>query len=65
MPKKKPNDDSYSHVKYTKYGYPYFDVDEFLASDEGKKLDKRMEMVGDILKIKSRLNETKENNNSD
>ena len=64
MFKKKPDDDSYSHVKYTKYGYPYIDVDEFFASDKGKELDKRMEIVGDILKNKSKSNETKENSNS-
>ena len=56
MFKKKPNDDSDSHVKntkeikYTKQGHPYFDVDKFFASDRGKKLDKRMEMVGEILR---------------
>ncbi len=58
MPKKKQNDNPDSHVKYTKFGYPYIDVDEFLASDKGKALDKRMEMVSDILKDKSRLSNT-------
>lgn len=64
MSKKKPNDDSNSHVKYTKYGYPYIDVDEFFASERGKELDKRMKIVGDILKAKSKSNKTKENSSS-
>ena len=62
MFKKKPNDDSDSHVKYTKLGYPYIDVDKFFASDRGKKLDKRMEMVGEILRKKARSSDTKEKN---
>ena len=62
MSEKKPNDDPNSHVKYTKYtkfGYPYIDVDAFFASDKGKDLDKRMEMVGNILREKPKSSDSK------
>ena len=48
MFKKKRKDNPGSYVKYTKFGYPYLEVDKFLASDRGKELDKRMEIVSDI-----------------
>lgn len=60
MFKKKRKDNPESYVKYTKFGYPYLEVDKFLASDRGKELDKRMEIVSDILKEKSRLRVTKD-----
>lgn len=59
MSEKKPNDDPNSHVKYTKFGYPYIDVDAFFASSKGKDLDKRMEMVGNILREKSKSSDAK------
>lgn len=49
-----------SYVKYTKSGYPYLEVEKFLASDKGKKLNERMETVSDILKEESVQRSTKE-----
>ena len=60
MFKKKRKDNPESYVKYTKFGYPYLEVDKFLASERGKELDKRMEIVSDILKEKLRLRVTKD-----
>ena len=48
-----------SYVKYTKSGYPYLEVEKFLASDKGKELNERMEMVSHSLKEESRQRSAK------
>lgn len=50
MFKKKKIDDTLPHVKYTKYGFPYIDVDNFLKSEEGKELLERMKLISDPLR---------------
>ena len=44
----KSKDDPYPHVKYTKHGVPYVDVDEILSGELGKELHEEMKLVRDL-----------------
>ena len=45
MFKKNKIDDPPPYVKFTKYGFPYVDVDNYLKSEEGKKLIEQMKQI--------------------
>lgn len=45
MFKKNKIDDPPPYVKFTKYGFPYVDVDNYLKSEKGKKLIEQMKQI--------------------
>ena len=45
----KKAENQHPHVKHTKLGEPYLDVEEFYKSDLAKKLEKRREEIENIL----------------
>ena len=52
--KKKKDNKTKTYIKYDNFGRPYLDIKRFLDSDEGKKLDKRMELVSEMLLSKTK-----------
>lgn len=47
---KKKAENPHPHIKYTKYGEPYLDAEKFYKSDLAKKLEKKREEIGKIVK---------------
>ena len=46
---KKKSENPNPHVKYTKFGEPYLDIEKFYKSDLAKKLEKRSKEISEIL----------------
>ena len=46
---KKKSENPNPHVKYTKFGEPYLDIEKFYKSDLAKKLEKRRKEISEIL----------------
>ena len=52
------------YVKYTKYGEPYLDVENFYKSDLAKKLNKRSKEIGKIITESTRTPKDKKSSKS-
>ena len=59
MFRKKKDENPHPHVKYTKFGEPYLDVEEFYNRGLDKKLEKRSREIDIILKNESIRRENK------
>ena len=46
---KKKVENPHPHVKYTKFGEPFLDVEEFYKRGLHKKLEKKREQLGEIV----------------
>ena len=64
MFKKNKIDDPPPYVKFTKCGFPYVDVDILFNSEEGKKLNERMNIIRDLSINKSGSTNKKTKNKS-
>ncbi len=51
-------DNPYPHVKYTKRGDPFVDVDEVLTSKKGRRLTERMKLIEKIIDRNSNGNKS-------